>query len=143
MAAAYTLVRLQGEWEAGVNLAALVLFALTLIPLIIWTCRLPTIAGMVASSCSSARPGHQSPRWALLHHRPHHHHGGGGGGGGDGDSRTFAIAAGILLLPLDLWLLFALILSTVLWWSNWDFRLVGDVQTHSIRRERNAQRQFN
>jgi tryptophan-rich sensory protein len=143
MAAAYTLVRLQGEWEAGVNLAALVLFALTLIPLIIWTAVFQRSLGWSTFVVLIALVLAIITTWLFFTIDRHHHHGGGGGGGGDGDSRTFAIAAGILLLPLDLWLLFALILSTVLWWSNWDFDSSATCKRIRFEESGNAQRQFN
>ena len=126
MSVAYTLVRLQGEWKEDVNLTALVVFVILLVPLIIWSRVYRYSLGWSTLVVFIA--------WALAiwdtvlfyQVKPHHHHSGGGGGGGGGsgasheESEALSAWAGSVMIVLDVWLTFAFILSLTLWLMNWN-----------------------
>jgi tryptophan-rich sensory protein len=113
MAIAYTLVRLQGDWQDEVNLTALVVFVILLFPLIIWSRVFRYSLGWSTLVVFIA--------WGLAiwdtvlfyNVKAHHHH-------HSEDAEAMSLWAGSLMLVLDLWLTFAFILSLALWLMNWN-----------------------
>jgi len=98
-AVAYTIVRLRGEWTGTHLLWGLILFWILQVFLMLWTITFRRSLGWSLLICIIALALAGVVTWLFW---------------------VVDIVAGVLMLIVAVWLLFATILAIVVWWMNWE-----------------------